>query len=170
MLIVCDTNIWIDAALDDCSPESKLLSACKEAKFRVAVSKHSLSELEAAQLKYGPAAFQLANSYEVLPYYPVGTIKQLLGKISELAGTLADMKTSAERLKLLSSLAKRGTGLRDCGALIDSLYANAQVFVTCDRGMVGSMPKARIEQAFPIRIRTATEFLHEVSPAPAGEG
>lgn len=130
------------------------------------MSKHSLSELAAGSLKYGPAAEDLARTYAELPYYPLGVIDDLLGTISELAGTFDDIRMNERTRVALGSLAKQGTDLRDRGALIDALRANASFFVTSDKGMVGKGPRLRIEGELPIRIRTPAEMCADLLNSP----
>ena len=137
---------------------------------RIAVSKHSLSELATGSDKFGPGAENLARSVPELPYFPVGTFGELLGTIGELAGTIGDMKTNEALRKELGTIAKKGTDIRDRGALIDAVRAGATCFVTNDIGLVGSAPRSRIERRLPVVIRTADELLAELEKCDVSSG
>lgn len=158
MLIVCDTNCWIEASGDPKSSAAQFFLSASERNCRIACSKHSLVELAAGTLKYGSDAETLARNYCELPYCPIGTFNELVGTISELAGTLADMRANEVLREQLGELAKQGTSVRDRGALIDAVRAGAAYFVTADRGLTDPGPRTRIERMLPIRIRTPTEI------------
>ena len=157
-LIVCDTNCWIEASTDPSSDVAQLLTRASDWNVRIKISKHSLSQLIVGTAKYGPAAESLARRYEEVPYYPIGTIDELLGTISELSGTLDDIRKNDALRETLGSVAASGTDIRDRGALIDALLAKADYFVTSDRGLVGAGPRARIESTLSIRVRTPSEM------------
>jgi hypothetical protein len=129
-----------------------------------------LSELAAGSDKFGPGAEILARSFPELPYFPIGTIGELLGTIGELSGTIGDMKTNEALRKELGTIAKKGTDIRDRGALIDALRAAANYFVTNDSGLVGSAPRSRIEGRFPLMICTADELLAQLEECDTGAG
>lgn len=163
MLLVCDTNVWIEAAADAHSHSARLLSLPAHGGVRIAISKHSWSELAGGSGTYGPNAKALASRFEEVPYWPIGTINELLGTINELSGTFDDIRVNALLRERLGVLAAQGTGLHDRGALIDALRSEAEYFVTSDKGLVGSGPRRRIEAALPILIRTPTEMCEQLS-------
>lgn len=162
MLIVLDTNCWIDASRYANSESARLLAAARRRGHRIAISKHSLSELVAGTQSFGPDAEALARDFEELPYFPIGRVDELLGTIDELSGTIVDIKVNDALRERLGSLAKRGTDIRDRGALIDAIRAGADCFVTSDRGLVSAGPRKRLESALPIRVCTPTELLSAV--------
>ncbi len=170
MLLVCATNIWIEASKDSSSAAARMLARARLLGYRIAVSKHSRSELEASSEMYGPEAARLAAEYEEIPYFPIGTISQLLGTISELSGTLDDMFANDRLRESLASIATQGTDIRDRGALIDALRSGAQIFVTSDKGIVGKGPRGRLQAAFSILVRTPLELCTEIADSvpPAG--
>jgi hypothetical protein len=158
-LVVCDTNVWIEASRDADSDAGKLLARSVSLRWTLAVSKHSLAELAAGSERYGPLAERLAREQTELPYFPIGSIDELLGTIGELAGTLGDMNENERRRDGLGELASAGTNIRDRGALIDAIRAGADFFVTSDAGLCGNGPRGRIEQTFPICVRCPGEMI-----------
>lgn len=161
-LIVCDSTFWIEATKDDRSESASVVALAMSQRHRLGVSKHSLTELDAGAPRYGPAASQLARSFEQLPYYPLGTIDELLGSISELSGSFDEMRQNESLRSQLGQVASQGTSLRDRGALIDALWAKAQFFVSSDHGLVALGPRKRIESSLSISVRTPAEMAREL--------
>jgi predicted nucleic acid-binding protein len=169
-VLVFDTNCFI-AATHPGEPSSaavvELIEAARVHIVEVRVSMHTLCELESGAAKHGTAALDLARAFDRVPYFPVGSYKELLGSINDLAGTWDDAKGN-ERLQQLiaDQLANAGSGLRDRGAFVDALRARA-TFVTSDKQLVAVRPASRIFEATgirPITPETAVEtFLRKAS-------
>lgn len=160
MRVAFDTVCFIDAVHSE-RPEfpalQKILAARDAGRLTIEVSQHSLHQLE----EKPDNALVLARTAEVLPNYPFGSWKDLVGNWNTLAGTWADIaRTDALRAEI-AQLAKAGADIRDVGAYIDALHAGVDVFVTKDRDLCGSGPAKRIAARFPLTIRTPTEFALE---------
>lgn len=157
MIIVLDTNCFIAAvkpANVAHAAVSAILLKAETGRIHLRVSRHSLHELEKASTQYPDGALEIAAKIEMLPYFPIGTIHQLLGTIHGLSGTLADTRANALLDAQLSRLAKAGTDLRDRGALIDALHASADLFVTSDGQLSKDGPASRIQKELKIRVLT----------------
>jgi predicted nucleic acid-binding protein len=151
MKMALDTNCFINAV----HPESQLytsmqqlLAAYSAGIVQLHVSLHSLHELE----QKPDEALILARKLQTLTYWPIGTIKELVGKISQMTGTFGDMRRNHTIQQELECLAKSGNDLRDRGALIDALHASMDFFVTSDKHLVGSGPAERIFKKFHLQI------------------
>lgn len=165
-LYVLDTNCWINAAHAtalEWGPVVHLLQLADRRAIRIAVSRHSLHELEAAKSGHDDGAFELALRYSVVAYYPVGTINELIGSIGNLAGTFDDMDRNHELERRLEALANRGTDLRDRGAVIDALQAGATAFVTSDRQLVAAQPAQRIRESVGLRMVRPSDLVAELT-------
>jgi predicted nucleic acid-binding protein len=162
VLLICDTNVWIEASKDSVSPCARLLSLATTRGFRVAISKHSRKELADGTSRFGGAAEDLAAQFEEIPYFPVGSWEELLGSWNDLSGTWNDAKDNEKLREALGDIAKKGTDIRDRGALIDALRSKASYFVTSDKGLVGAAPRGRIEASLSIKVRTAAELCAEL--------
>jgi uncharacterized RDD family membrane protein YckC len=156
--LVLDANCFIDAFNPASSAHAavrRLFDLQKSGKVRIAISKHSLEQLSVKP----DEAYRLARQAVLIPYYPVGSIEELLGSIRDAAGSFDDMRESARAMTLMTELAKAGADIRDEGALLDALMANADAFVTSDDGLVGDGPVRRLESHFGIRIARPDEVL-----------
>lgn len=128
------------------------------------VSVHSIHELEASHVSHPDDALKLALTLPLLPYYPIGTISELLGTIDGLAGTFDDMRANHALQVRLESLAKAGTDLRDRGAVVDALRAKADAFVTSDGQLCKKGPASRVLSAFSLRVVTPQALAQELAP------
>ena len=157
MRIAFDTNCFINAVHSDRREYpalQKILTARDASRLRIAVSQHSLHQLE----EKPDEALVLARTAEVLPNYPFGSWDDLVGSWDTLAGTWDDIaKTDALRAEI-KRLAKAGADIRDVGACIDALHAGVDFFVTADTELCGSGPAKRIAARFGLTIVTATEL------------
>lgn len=152
MLIVLDTNCLIDATNEGSQAFGalqKLLQTGAGHTITLAISRHSIHELE----RKPDDALALVARLQVLPYYPVGTIDELIGTIDELAGTFDDIRVNHERMETLKGLANAGTDIHDRGALVDAIMAGAAAFVTSDKALASIGPSDRI------RLRTGVSVL-----------
>jgi len=159
--IVLDTNCFIYAE-DPEAPShdalQEILRAHKDGQIKLSVSRHTLFELQ----KKPDAASARAEMLPILPYWPIGTWGEQVGTWSQLEGTWDDARRNDEIQEELKRLAKAGNDIRDRGALLDGLLANADAFVTCDKQLVGSGPAARIYERFGMRILTPSEIADEL--------
>jgi predicted nucleic acid-binding protein len=162
MKVILDTNCLIDAV----NPSShayryvqKILASAKSGKITLAVSRHTLAEvLEPVEAR------ALAGSLATIPYWPVGTIAEQVSTIEQLTGTWDDSKRNQEIEEEVARLAKSGTDIRDRGAYLDALRAEADVFVTSDKQLAGSGPASRIRTRFGLRICTPFKLASEIDP------
>jgi predicted nucleic acid-binding protein len=153
--IVLDANCLIeatDASADAYPYLQRLFAAGQLKKLTLAISRHILAEVTRPR-----ASCELANTLELLPYWPIGTIAEQVTTIEQLAGTWADAKQNQRIQAEFEKLAKSGNDIRDRGAYLDALRAHADAFVTSDRHLVGSGPARRIEDAFGLRVLTPSE-------------
>lgn len=163
--VVLDTNCFVDAvnsASHAHEAVTSLLRAAELSRVRISVSLHSIHELELADAKYKDGALQIARRFPVLPYFPIGTFKDLLGTFNGVAGTFDDMRVNAAREAQLQRLAKSGNDLRDRGALIDAARAQADIFVTSDGQLSKAGPAKRIGVALGIRVLTPKAAVEEL--------
>ena len=162
MRVVLDTNCFI-YAFNPSAPMygsmQSILQAAHSGKIILMVSLHTLSELE----KKPDAAYKLAKTAEKIPYWTIGSIGELVGTIAELAGTIQDMSRNEEIQEELEKLAKSGNDIRDRGAYIDALKANADAFVTSDKHLVGSGQAQRIREKFGLRVLTPLDLVSEMT-------
>jgi predicted nucleic acid-binding protein len=161
MKIVLDANCVIDAVTSTSvaySHMQKLLVAAAAGKIAVAISRHTLAEILEPL-----AARVLANSFEIVPYWPIGAVAELVATIEQLAGTWKDAGKNEEIQQELSRLAKSGNDIRDRGAYLDALHAGADVFVTSDNQLAGSGPAKRILDRFGLRVAKPYEIASEIN-------
>jgi len=151
MKIALDTNCFIDA-MNQQSPShtamQRILIAQAARQVDIHVSLHTLHELE----QKPDAALDLARGFQLLPYWPIGTIKELVGTISQATGTFDDIRRNDVIQQELESLAKAGNDIRDRGAYIDALRASMDIFVTSDTHLAGKDQAQRILDRFHMRI------------------
>lgn len=126
------------------------------------VSRHTLHQLE----KKADDALKSAKISEVLPYYPIGTIDQLVSTIAQLAGTWDDARRNEAIQNDLKRLAKSGTDIRDRGAYIDAMSAGLDVFITSDLQLASPGPASRIFEKYGLRILTPQQFVEELHGNP----
>jgi len=151
-LICVDANVVIQAATTPSSDASAFIERARRQQAPLAISPHSYEEIARGSSKDDGAGKRLAERLTLLPYYPKGTISDLLGTIDDLAGTFDDMRRSDEILRQLRDLARAGANLHDKGAITDAIWASCSHFITEDRDLVAAVPRKRIEAAFQIRI------------------
>jgi predicted nucleic acid-binding protein len=160
MKVALDTNCLLDAVDPSALSHDAMqhiLHAARTGAIELWVSKHSLAELSRAD-PMTQAARSLAAEFGVLPHYPIGTWDDQVETWDEVAGTWDDARANQAIQEELASLATSGNSIRDRGAYLDALRANADVFVTSDRQLVGSSPAARIRERFGLRVSTPDEF------------
>lgn len=160
MEAVFDSNCFIDAVRDshlEYPHMQRLLSAAKAGKIRIMVSRHSLDELS----KKPDDAHELAKTVEVVPYWPIGAICDLVSTIEQLTGTWEDARRNQEIQLELAQLAKSGSGIRDRGAYLDALHARADFFVTSDGHLVGCGPAKKIQDKFGLRVLKPSQLVSE---------
>lgn len=153
--VVLDATCFIDAtnpSADAYSYLQRLFAAARSKKLALAISRHNL-----VQVKYPPAACELAGTVEVLPYWPIGTVAEQVATVEQLAGTWEAAKRNQEIQIELATLAKSGNDIRDRGGYLDALQARADAFVTSDKELVGSAPAKRIQDVFGLRVLTPAE-------------
>lgn len=159
MKVVLDANCVIDA-VTSCSRAYSdmqiILAAANAGKIVVAISRHTLAEILEPV-----AARLLADSFEIVPYWPIGAIAEQVATIEQLAGTWKDAERNQEIQKELSQLAKSGSDIRDRGAYLDALRAGVDVFLTSDNQFAGSGPAKRILDRFGLRVAKP----HEIASA-----
>lgn len=162
MKAVLDTNCFIDAT-NPTAPSyaalQVLFKACLSQQLTIMVSRHTLFELSVKP----DDAYQLAQTFEILPHWPVGSIGEQISMIKDLAGTWEDAYQNEKNQKELKKLAKSGNGIRDRGSLVDAMRIKADVFVTSDSQLVGTEPAKRIQKRFGIRILSPSNLVSEIS-------
>lgn len=173
MLAVLDANCFIDAVNPSVTMHpylQRILLAWHSGRIELGVSRHTLAELA----KMPDQALDLAKNIRTLPYWPIGTIAEQITTIEELSGTWEDAGLNESSQQELGLLAKAGTSIRDRGALIDALRADADVFVTSDRELVAAAPARRIREKFGLRVVTpsflASELDHSNLPPEPDHG
>ena len=167
-LVTLDTNCFIDAVAPNSHVSDamrEIMAAAEEERIVLSVSLHSLDELEKANQRHPDGALALAMGVFRIPYYPIGTIDELLGSIKGLAGSFDDMRSNDALQHRLVSLANAGADLRDRGALIDAHRAGAVAFVTSDRQLCDPNPASRVHAALGIRILTPDNLVMELQGA-----
>lgn len=160
MVVVLDANCFI-YAIDPGSAHypalTKLLSESRSGRVSIRVSRHTLEELS----EKPDAALALAMEFEPLPYWPIGTIKELVGEIQDLSGTWEDARRNEASQQEMHTLAKAGISIRDRGAYLDAVRSGADAFVTYDRSFVKE-GKPQVEQTFGIPIVSAEVLLERL--------
>lgn len=136
-----------------------MLALADDELVELSVSSHVLTELASSADRYGSSSYDLARRASVLPCYPTGSIKELAGTIQGLAGTIGEISQTDEFRMKLGSIAKEGTSLRDRGALIDSIRAGMDWFVSLDKGIVGAGPKDRIKNILNFNVGQPSEIV-----------
>ncbi|MCA9469143.1 MAG: PIN domain-containing protein [Nitrospira sp.] len=163
MKIVLDTNCFIDA-VNPTNPRhlhlQEIFKDSKSGKFTLFISFHCLHELE----RKPDSARDLAKSLPLLPHFPIGAWNEQIGNWSQFAGTWEDAKRNEEIQKDLTILAKSGVDIRDRGAYIDAFLANADAFVTSDKGLAGKGPSKRIADKYGLKIMTPESFSATIFP------
>jgi predicted nucleic acid-binding protein len=158
-MIVLDANCFIDATDSSAAAYphlQRIFASALSGRLKLAASRHTLAEV-----KYPTAAWDLAGSVEVVPYWPIGAIADQVATIKDLAGTWEDAVQNQKVQEELEALAKSGNDVRDRGAYLDALRAGANVFITSDKQLVGGGPARRIEKAFKLRVLTPCQLVAE---------
>ena len=135
----------------------RLLLAAKSGKIKIMVSRHTLDELS----KKPDEACELAKTFETVPYWSIGTIREQVATIEQLTGTWEDARRNEDMRLELAQLAKRNASIRDLGAYLDAHHAGADFFVTSDKDLVGSGPAGKIQARFKLRVLTPRQFVSE---------
>lgn len=162
-IAVLDTNCFIYAA----NPPSELaadlnvvLSAERRGLIAIKVSRHTLDELS----KKPDEAYRLAQTFEVLPYWPIRTIAGLVGTIEQLSGTWKDAHRNEDIQQEIEDLVKSGSSIRDRGAYLDALLAHADLFITNDTThLANPAQRELILRKFGVRILTPCEFAQQLT-------
>lgn len=153
-LVALDTNCFIDAVTPSAHAYQAMRQILSAQALELRVSLHTIHELEISNESHPDAALKLAQAVPRLPYFPIGAINELLGRIDGLDGTLDDMEINQSLELRLESLSKAGTDLRDRGAVVDALRAGVDAFITSDGQLCKKGPAARIEAELRIRVLT----------------
>jgi hypothetical protein len=134
-----------------------IIEAYQSKTIIITVSRHTLSEITEPI-----EALQFAQTVEILPHYPIGTIGEQVATWEELAGTFKDAEINQELQEELAQLAKSGNDIRDRGAYIDAINAHVYAFVTSDGHFAKSAPAKRIEERFGLRVITPKQLAEEI--------
>jgi hypothetical protein len=158
--VALDTNCFIDTF----NPGSyaypymqKIIEAHRSKRLIITVSRYTLSEI-----KEPIEALNFAQTFEILPHYPIGTFGDQVATWEELAGTFEDARINQELQEELEQLAKSGNDIRDRGAYIDAINAHVDAFVTSDGQFAKSGPAKRIEKRFCLRVITPKQLAEEI--------
>jgi len=156
-----DTNCFINATNKN-SPSYEsvqwLLGAAKKGRIYLAVSLHTLHELEKKKDK----ALELVKKLPELDHWPIGSWNDQVGTWKQQTGTWDDGKRNDKIQEELEQLAKSGNDIRDRGAYIDALCNKFDGFVTSDKQFVGSGPLRRINKRFSMVVITPEELVKEL--------
>jgi hypothetical protein len=158
--VALDANCFIDAVTPSAhayDAMDRILDAHSRNEITLCVSLQTLHELE----QRPDSALELAGRAERLAHYSIGSWDEQVGSWADEAGTWADGKFDDERQQSMAMLAKKGTDIRDRGALIDALRGDCGFFITSDGQLSKPGPACRLEKEFPIRIRTPQHFVDE---------
>ena len=161
MKVTLDANCFIYAVNTNASayePMQKIFQASKSSKIELAVSRHTLAELE----KKPDAALDLAKTLSVLPHWPIGAWDEQVAAWNQVAGTWGDVGRNDQVQEEVMTLAKSGNDIRDRSAYLDTLSAGADMFVTSDTQLVGSGPAQRLQEKFGLRVVTPVVLAKEL--------
>ncbi len=161
MKLVLDTNCFINARSTDTGLKEaiqQIMKAHQDGMVELHVSRHTLAELQVKP----DAALKLAETFSVLPHWPIGTWSDQVASWEQMEGTWCDAERNDSIQEELSKLAKSGNDIRDRGAYLDALHVNADAFVTSDKQLVGSGPAKRIFEKFGLLAISPVEFLEIV--------
>jgi predicted nucleic acid-binding protein len=156
-----DTNCFIDAFNSTShayQPMQRILKAFYSKTILLVVSRHTLSEITKSK-----EAFNFAKSVEILPHYPIGTWKEQVATWNQISGTFGDAKRNQKLQEELKALAKSGNDIRDRGAYIDAINAEAYAFVTSDGQFANSSPAQRIQDRFGLQVIIPKQLAEELS-------
>jgi predicted nucleic acid-binding protein len=154
---VLDTNCFIDAVTPSSAAHCFVQMLMSAKGIRLGVSQHSLVEIKEPE-----AARELAGKFEIVPYWPIGTIAEQVATIAQLSGTWEDSRRNQEIQEELEGLAKSGNDIRDRGAYLDALHWSADVFVTSDKHLASSGPARRLHERFSLRVLTPLQITTEL--------
>lgn len=162
MCVALDTNCFIDAL----NPRSRgfkslqaIIAAFRAGEITVFVSRHTLAELSVKP----DAAYELAKEVGILPYWPIGAIKDQVATIEQLSGAWEDARRNEQIQQELEWLAASGNDIRDRGAFLDALLAGLDAFVTSDEHLAGHGASERIRRRFGVRVLKPIEFAADLS-------
>ena len=168
MRVALDTNCFIDAVNPNSTGFASLqtiIAAFHAGEIAVFVSRHTLAEL----CLQPDAAYKLAKEVEILPYWPIGAIKDQVATIEQLTGTWEDARRNEEIQQELRRLAASGNDIRDRGAFLDALLADLGAFVTSDKHLAGDEASKRIHRRFGMRVLKPTEFVADLAGQNEGQ-
>ena len=155
--IAFDANCFIDAATEislSGSAVRQLFTLATSGAVQIWVSRHTMVELETGSGNDGGAAIALAAKASLLPYRPIGAIKDLVGVINDLPGSFNEWRHWSGESKKLRTDLQAGAGIRDLGALYDAIAGNCEVFVTSDRHLCAPNVARRITANWKIAVMT----------------
>lgn len=160
--ICLDANIFIDA-YNNLMPWhndiKKIFDLAEKGIIEIYVSLQTLEEL--ARKKDN--AYELAKTIKQLPYWPIGSWKELVGSWKDSAGSWNDGKENDKTQSKLEKLAKSGNDIRDRGAFIDALRSNIDYFLTSDGQLVSEAPQKRINDTFDTKVIKPKDLINELS-------
>ena len=140
----------------------RIVAAARAGTLSLYVSRHSLAELTKDTPETHHARALVKELCTTVPYYPIGSWKELLGSWKDLAGTWNDLKENERIQADLCHLAKSGNDLRDRGAYLDALLDGVDAIVTSDKQLVGSGPAGRIASKYGLRLLTPAALAVEL--------
>jgi len=161
MSVALDANCFIDATKSSSHAYramAQILGAANSGALRLAISRHTLAELELKP----DAALDLAHKCDVLPHFPVGSWDDQVATWDKVAGTWNDAERNHEIQMELKTLAKAGNDIRDRGAYIDALAAGVDVFITSDKQLASGTPAKQIMNRFGLRVVTPKQLAKEL--------
>jgi hypothetical protein len=138
-LDTCAIIRMFEVGLPGQSAMCRLKSAWADGQIRLLVSRRTLYEL---RRQPPDDALTFAERIEVLPYYPVGSWKDVNDvSWNQLHGTWED----ARRLHAVQETlpVRKGVKIKDRGIIIDSIQAGIQIVVTTDKGMIDRHDEVR---------------------------
>jgi len=160
MTVALDTMCFI-YAVDPQSPHHaalrKLLSESSSGKISIKVSRHTLMELS----RKPDSALALAQGVEPLPYWPIGTIAELVRQIRDLSGTWHDASQNEMLQQRMQTLAKAGISIHDKGAYLDAVLSRVDVFVTYDCDFIKE-GQSKVEETFGVPILSAEALVERL--------
>lgn len=158
--VTLDTNCFIDAfhSSSHAYPYmQKIIEAHRSKQIIITVSRHTLS-----QIKEPIEALNFAQTFEILPNYPIGPWGEQVATWKEPGGSWKDAEINQELQEELEQLAKSGNDIRDRGAYIDAINAHVDAFVTSDGQFAKSGPAERIKNRFGLRVIAPKQLAEEI--------
>lgn len=155
-----DANCFIDANNEFSAVHEsvkRIFELASEGKIKIAVSFHTLNELE----KKPDEALKLAQTCQIAKHWPIGSWDDQVCTWNQVEGTWDEARWNNEIQLQIETLAKRGNSIRDRGAFLDALQGRYNGFVTSDRQMVDDKPKKEINSRFFTKIMRPQEVIAE---------